>query len=404
MNAKSSPSAKLLEEPIDFSLVQGGPLFQLCRRARLCDDAFGLLRRRIVAGIALTWLPLLVLSLLDGKALGHAVRVPFLCDVDTHARFLLALPLLMVAELVVHKRLRNTVRQLLESPLVTGAGRPKIEAAIASALRWRNSVLAEVLLIALAYGVGVLAVWRHHAALEILTWYGEPVGGRLLVQPSLPGWWFGYVSLPLFQFLLLRWYYRLIIWARFLWQASRSELRLVPTHPDRAGGLGFLGTSSRAFQFLLMAQGTVVAGVFANAIFFAGAKLPQFKLEIAGVVLLLLLFVLGPLLAFVPCLVAAKRAGRREYGALAQRYALEFDRKWLRGGAPEGEALLGSADIQSLADMGGSYELVSRMQRVPFKRGTAIQLAVFTLVPMLPLTLTMFSLGELLDRVLKVMF
>ena len=64
----------------------------------MTDDAFGLLRRRIVAGIALTWLPLLVLSLLDGKALGHAVRVPFLCDLDTHARFLLALPLLMVNE------------------------------------------------------------------------------------------------------------------------------------------------------------------------------------------------------------------------------------------------------------------------------------------------------------------
>jgi hypothetical protein len=235
-------------------------------------------------------------------------------------------------------------------------------------------------------------------------WYGEPVGGRLLVQPSLPGWWFGYVSLPLFQFMLLRWYYRLFIWARFLWQVSRSELRLLPTHPDRAGGLGLLGGASHAFQFLLMAHGTVVAGVFANAIFFAGAKLPQFKLEIAGVVLVLWLFVLGPLLAFVPCLAAAKRAGRREYGTLAQRYVVDFDRKWLRGGAPEGEPLLGSADIQSLADMGASYEVVSHMQRVPFKRGTVIQLAVFTLVPMLPLTLTMFSLGDLLDRVLKVMF
>ena len=331
LKLSSSPTTKLFEEPLDFSLVQGGPLFQLCRRMHLSDDALELLRRRVLAAVLLTWVPLLVLSFIEGHALTGTIKVPFLYDIDTHARFLLALPLLMVGELVVHKRLRTVTREFLERGIVTEAGRAKFDSAIASAMRWRNSMVAEVLLIAGAYLIGVLLIWRRHAALETVTWYSVPTGGKL--DLSLAGWWLGYVSLPLFQFMLFRWYFRLFIWARFLWQVSRAELRLVPTHPDRAGGLGFLSTLSHSFQPLLMAQGILFAGVFANAIFFGGAKLPQFKLEIIGVVLLSVLFVLGPLLAFVPCLASTKRVGLREYGTLAQRYVLEFDRKWLRGGA-----------------------------------------------------------------------
>ena len=118
----------------------------------------------------------------------------------------------------------------------------------------------------------------------------------------------------------------------------------------------------------------------------------------------MLFFVLGPLLVFAPRLAAAKRAGLREYGALAKRYTDEFDHKWLRGGAPSGEPLIGSADIQSLADMGNSFEVIKDMRLAPFNLQTVLQLAVFTLLPVLPLTLTMFSLEQLLDRLLKVVF
>ena len=114
--------------------------------------------------------------------------------------------------------------------------------------------------------------------------------------------------------------------------------------------------------------------------------------------------ILGPMLVFGPKLAAAKRAGLREYGTLAQRYAREFDRKWLRGGAPADEPLLGSADIQSLADLGNSFEVVKGMRFVPFTMQTVVQLAVITLVPVAPLLLTMISLEELLERLLKVVF
>src|SRR4029453_1047233 len=92
----------------------------------------------------------------------------------------------------------------------------RFEAAIASALWLRNSVLAEVLLIAFVYVIGVLIIWRHYTALAAATWYATPTVAGF--QLSLTGIWYSYVSLPLYQFLLIRWYFRLFIWARFLWQ------------------------------------------------------------------------------------------------------------------------------------------------------------------------------------------
>jgi len=392
----------MLREAPDFSLVLGGPLFQLLRRAHLSDDALTMARRRIIAISLVAWLPLLVLSTLEGRLLDGSVVVPFLLDFEVHIRYLVTLPLLIAAELVVHRRMRPLVKQFLERRLIPEDGMARFEAALASAFRLRNSVLAETLLIALVYGVGILIVWRHYTALDTATWYATPSaeGSKL----SLAGMWYGYVSLPIFQFLLLRWYFRLFIWARFLWQVSRIELSLVPTHPDRLGGLGFLSKTVYAFALLAVAHGTLLAGQLANRIFYLGAGLLEFKVEIAVMVVFVLGVVFGPLLVFTFQLAQAKRTGLREYGTLAERYVREFDAKWLRGGAPAGEDLVGSGDIQSLADLGNSYEVVRTMHLAPITKEMIIQLAVATLAPIVPLALTMMPLEELLKRLLGILF
>ena len=392
----------ILKDPPDFSLVLGGPLYQLWRGTRLAGDTLQLLHRRVLAAVLLTWVPLLVLAIVEGRAWGTAVTLPLLYDVELHVRLLLALPLMILAELAVHQRMRPVVGQFLDRGLIPDAARAQFDGAVVSALRLRNSVAAEVLLIAFVYIVGVGFIWRTQVALDVTSWYGGRADGRL--QPSLAGWWLGLISLPLFQFLLLRWYFRLFIWARFLWHVSRIRLRFVPTHPDRAGGLGFLGAVAYAFTPMLLAQGALLAGMIANQIFYKGATLPEFKLELIGTVALMVFTILGPLLVFGPQLEAAKRAGLREYGTLAQRYVREFDNKWVRGGAPAGEPLVGSADIQSLADLGNSYEVVRGMRFVPFTLQVVVQLAVTTLVPVVPLTLTMISLEQLLAQLLKVVF
>ena len=392
----------MLREPADFSLVLGGPLFQLFRRSHLSGDALELVRQRIIIISLLAWLPLLVLSALEGQALGGSAAVPFLLDVEVHVRFLVAVPLFIAAELVVHQRMRFVVRQFLDRNLIPESAMTRFDAAIASAFRLRNSVLAEVLLIAFVYVVGVLIVWRQYTALATATWYAAPTAEGL--QLSLSGMWYGYVSLPIFQFLLLRWYFRLFIWMRFLWQVSRIDLSLVPTHPDRVGGLGFLANTVYAFTPLAVAHGAMLAGLIANRIFYLGAALPDFKIEIAVLVVFLLCMVLGPLLVFAPQLAQAKRTGNREYGTLAERYVREFDAKWLRGGAPADEPFVGSGDIQSLADLGNSFEVVRTMQIAPITRDAILRLAAATLAPIVPLLLTMMPLEELLKKLFGILF
>jgi len=398
----SSDGTVLFGDASDFSLVLGGPLFQLLRRAHLADDALMMVRQRVILIALLAWLPLLVLSATEGQLLRGSAPVPFLLDAEVHIRFLVAMPLLIIAELVVHRRMRPLVQQFLERNLIPENAMTRFEAAIASAFRLRNSVLAEVLLIAFVYGVGILIVWRQYLALDTATWYATPsVEGTKL---SLAGIWYGYASLPIFQFLLVRWYFRLFVWTRFLWQVSRIELSLVPTHPDRVGGLGFLSNTVYAFATLAVAHGALLAGQLANRIFFAGAALTEFKAEIAVVVAFLLCAILGPLLVFAPQLAQAKRKGLREYGTLAERYVREFDAKWLRGGAPADEPFVGSADIQSLADLGNSYEVVRTMRFAPITKEAILRLAAAALVPMVPLLLTMMPLEELLKVLLGVLF
>jgi hypothetical protein len=216
--------------------------------------------------------------------------------------------------------------------------------------------------------------------------------------------WYGYVSLPIFQFLLLRWYYRIFIWARLLWQVSRIELNLVPTHPDRVGGLGFLATTTYAFIPLLLAHGALLSGQLANQIFHAGATLTQYRLEILLLMIFMVMLVVGPLTVFAPQLSRARRTGLREYGTLAQRYVREFDAKWLRSQGGSDEAFLGSGDIQSLADLGNSFAVVQDMNVVPITKHALVQLAAATVAPIVPLVLTLMPLEDLLKKLFGILF
>jgi hypothetical protein len=347
------------------------------------------------------WLPLLLLSLIGGHALGGAIKIPFLHDIEAQVRFLVALPMLIAAEMIVHLRVGPVVSRFVERNIVVPADLPKFHAAINSAVRVRNSVPLEIGLVILVWTVGHW-IWRSQVASGAATWYAMPQDAHLHL--TLAGYWYAFVSVPLFQFILLRWYARLFIWFRFLWQVSRLNLHLTSTHPDRAGGLSFLGKSSYAFGPILFAQGALLSGIIATQILFEGKSLLSFKLEIAGFVAFFVLFILGPLGMFTPQLARAKRKGLGEYGTLASRYVQAFEEKWTRGGAPKGEELLGSGDIQSLADLGNSYATVQEMRVVPFAIRDAAPLAVASAVPILPLLLTLFSLEELVMRLIKIFF
>jgi hypothetical protein len=388
-----------LQEPSDFSLVLGGPVFQLFRKSHLAGDGLELLHWRLLVITLVAWLPLLALATLGSIGRNYS-GLSFFHDVEVHVRFLVALPVLVAAELIAHSRLRPVVRRFVERRIVFPEELGRFRSAIESAVRLRNSIPIECGLLLLVYTLGLWA-WNSRAGLDTSTWYAMPSGRWHLTNA---GFWYVFVSIPLFQFILLRWYLRLFIWFRFLWHVSRLNLHLVPTHPDRSAGLAFLGKSAYAFGPILFAQGAVLAGMVASRVLYRGESLLGFKLQIAGFVAFFVLVILGPLLMFTPGLARAKRKGLADYGLVAQRYVDGFEQKWVLTDAANAEEILGAADIQSLADLGNSYALVRDMRPVPFGLEDISRLAAATAAPLLPLLLTIVSPEELFMRVIKVVF
>ncbi len=392
---------KVAADPQRFTIVLGGPLYQLLRRAHVSGDALELARRRVTIIALVAWLPLLVLAMLGGVAFSGPA-IPFVKDVEAHVRFLVALPLLVVAEVLVHWRIRNIAEEFLARRLIPEDSLERFRAILLSAFRWRNSVVAELAMLAVIYGIGIPLVWRHFTTLDVATWYAVPSAGGPRFTPA--GYWYAWVSVPVFQFLLLRWYFRIAIWIRFLWQVSRIRLDISAMHADQAAGLGFLATTVFAFLPLIVAHGALLAGNLANRIFYAGGHLADSYVEIALLVAFMLLLVLGPLTVFAPQVNEAQRRASMGYGRLAQRYVREFEGKWIRSGGLVEESPLGTGDIQSLADMGNSMATARGTSLVPITRQAVIQVVVAALAPVAPLLLTVIPAKDLAGHLLKLLF
>lgn len=391
----------LFNEPFDFSLVLGGPLYQLWRRAHLTGETLELIYRRIMVTILLGWVPLLVLSALSGRATGDAIKIPFLHDIEAHARFFLALPLLIAAELVVHLRNRVVIRRFVDRRIVRPEDVARFDAALDWGVRLRNSIPIEVGLLVLCFTLGHW-IWRSQVALNTDTWYATVEDSHW--QLTVAGYWYAFISIPFFQFILLRWYFRFFIWFGVLWHISRIPLNLTATHPDRAGGLAFLGKSAYAFGPIMFAQGCLLAGLIANRVLYDGENLLSFKMEAGGLILFFVLIVLGPLVMFTPHLAYVKRKGLGAYGLLASTYVQEFEERWVEHKSSHSGELLGAADIQSLADLANSYDVVREMRIVPFGLQDVTLLAVTTAAPLLPLGLTILSFEDLVLRIARIIF
>jgi hypothetical protein len=199
-----------------------------------------------------------------------------------------------------------------------------------------------------------------------------------------------------------RWLWRLVIWTGFLRDMSRLNLRLVVSHPDAAAGLGFVGATQVTFGLLAFALGSVLSGSVAFLLVFHGVNIETFKIPFgAYLVLVNLIFLGGPLLVFVPLLARTRRQGLREFSALAGVYNHSFAEKWIRGKSPEGEPLLGSSDIQSLADLGNSYQFARQMKVFPFSLQDIIRLSVVAATPMLPLLPLVMPIEDILKMLGK---
>jgi len=381
----------------DFSIVLGGPLYQFYLKTRLAKPPLYWFKRRVFAVTMFAWLPLLILATFSGVAIS-GVKVPFIFDIDTHARFIGSLALLVLAEVVTHQRISVVIQQFLQRDIITVETRAKFDFYIASALKLRNSVIVELLLLVAAVSCGHL-LWQEYDFFNASTWYTTVINGNATL--NLAGYWYVFISLPIFQFILLRWYFRIFIWYKLLWQISRLPLQLNSLHPDRAGGLGFLTGSISAFAAVLIAHTVLLAGMITNRIWHYDATLLNFKEEILALIGFLVALVLIPLVFFIFAMARDKRIGTYKYGIMASHFVNLFYRKWVDNAAP-GTSVLGAADIQSLADLSNSFAATRDMNIIPFSFKNVLQLVLLITLPILPLVFTLLPMLDIVRAVVKV--
>ncbi len=376
----------------EFSLF-GGPLQRLGRRVGLVrgGNTFWL---GVALGL-LAWGVLVLLALVMGA--GHKLFT--LAVIGAHVRLLVAIPLFFLCETWVAPRMADFVRDIVRSGLVTEGALPTLSVDIRRIGRLKDPWTAEVVFLLLTFAVPILDM-----IIPFLPGRTASVGGLLSesggrVGPLLV--WHLAFCLPLFRFLVLRWFWHLGLWCYFLWRVQKLELRLIPTHPDHAAGLGYLEVVQEHFAALAVAVSSFYAASFAENIASGAMAFEVLYLTVPMLVLATAVLFVGPLLLFLPKLWACRVTGWREYMGMASRYVNDFDRKWIRGENPPGEALLGTPDLQSLADLTNSVNVVREMQWVPGSRRLLLGLAAAVIVPMLPLLLFKYPIADLTAKLFQ---
>ena len=355
------------------------------------------MHRHAVICALVCWVPLAVLSLVQGHFLG-GTDLPFLRDIETHVRFLVALPALILAELNVRQRIQPMLNRFIERHLILPEELPKFYTAVSAAVRLHNSGVVEIVILVLVFTFGPW-LWRHELPLGVVSWYASSQGGQ--IHLTISGYWLAFVSVPVFQFILVRWYLHILIWIWFLLRISWLNLNLRALHPDRAAGLEFVGKFSVVFQPLLFAQNALLSAQIAGRILYHGESLFASEMAIFGYVSLSVAVALAPLLPFAPQLMRAKRDGLARYGNFATEFVTDFDQKWLQGKVND-ERILSNDDIQSLSDLDNSFTMVSKMRLGPFSNDDVVLLLIAAIGPFLPLLLTIIPLNQLIVWVIRI--
>ncbi len=371
----------------EFSLL-GGPLHRLGRRLGLVRGGTNNVALGLALGLVL-WGALAVLAVIEG--VGH--QLLSLSVIGGHVRLLLVIPLFFLCESMLAPRATDFVRNIVRSGVIPRNALPALELEIAHIDRLKESWLAEAVCL-----LAAVLLWVLGPQLQLYGTTAILESGRSWTDWALAGQWYWVVCLTLFRFLMLRWLWRLGLWCYCLWRVSRLPLRLVPTHPDYAAGLGYLEVVQTQFMPLVVAISAVQSASLAEEISSGALAFEAIYPALVFVLVADAVLFLGPLFLFSSKLWACRMKGLDDYMVFGSRYVGGFDQKWLGGTSPPKESLLGTPDLQSLADLGNSLDIVRAMRLVPISTRLVKDLAIAAVLPMLPLLLLKYPVAELVQK------
>jgi len=343
------------------------------------------MRLGLAIGIG-TWMVIVGMAVIGGVA----DRLWSLSVIGAHARLLVAIPLFFACETWVDPRMTAWVRSIAVNGLVPADEHAALDTAVVRNARWRDLWWPEALCL--------LAAVLLQVAGARLTPYGA-TGAADPVRRALAARMYFGIGLTVFQFLLFRWLWKLCLWSSFLWRVSRLNLRLLAGHPDGVGGLGSLQGIHQRFSPLVAAISFLQCASLVESLSTGATTVSMIDPWLAVVLAMDAIVFLGPLFVFTDKLWAGRTRGMSAYMAFATRYVAKFEQKWLTDGAAT-EDMLGTPDLQSLADLTNSVNVVRGMRGVPIGRRTITQLTAAAVIPLTPLLLFKYPVADLAEKVL----
>ena len=381
---------------VDFSLIRGDPLFRLQRRIGLIPpDGLGLLRRAAFWSM-LGWLPVVLWAVYTHRALPGIADEPLLAHFGIHARLLVAVPLLILAEGPAHALAAKLLRHLVESGVVRADGMAAFRAVLATAAKMRDSTLPWIVIVGIVVAFATTSELVHHA--HEIDWAGETSAPE---RVGFGGLWYLYVGRPVFLVLALGWLWRLVLLTVLLWRVARLDLALVPTHPDRAGGIGFLEWLPVAFAPVVLAISIVVASRLAHDAVYHELALQSMRAQMIVFVVVFVVLFLLPLLVFGGPLKRAKRRALLDYGSLVGRHGRLVRQRWIEGRPLDDDAVLNAPELGPVADTAALFDSVQAMRTVPLGKASLVPLAAAAIVPMLAVLALQVPVKDMLLTLLK---
>jgi hypothetical protein len=377
-----SKDARRPDEPFSFL---GGPLHRTGRWLGLVRGT-NTVRLGLALGVGV-WLIVFALALVEGVT----DRLFTLSVVGVHARFLVVIPLFFICESWVAPRMTAFVTTIIETGVVPSGAKPALDAEVTRTNRRADAWWPEAVCLLAAVALEVTG--------SGLQKYGE-TGVRDPSHTALAALAYFRIGLTLFRFLLFRWAWKLALWCWFLWRVSRTELWLIPGHPDRAGGLGSIEGVHERFTPLVAALSVLECASLAESISTSRLAITAVYPWLARVLVVDAALFLGPLLVFTDKLWESRTMGVAKYMTLASRYVTEFETKWTNGRAAPGEPLIGSPDIQSLADLATAVNGVKNMRWIPAGPRILTMMTLAATLPLAPLVLFQYPVAELAQKFL----
>jgi hypothetical protein len=381
---------------VAFSLVRGDLLFRLQRAVGLIPaDGLGLVRRALFWSMV-GWLPVALAAMYVGRALPGGFSEPLLAHYGIQVRLLVAVPLMILAEGPANALVQRVLRHFVESGIVPAGQRARFDAAVGSAVRMRDATLPWVAIGACVLAVATISEVVIHP--HEVDWANVGDAGQ---AARLGGLWYLYVGRSIFYTLAFAWFWRVALLSLLLWRIGRLDLSLVPTHADRAAGLGFLERLPGAFAPLALALGCVIASRWGHDAVHHDLVLAGQRAEMIGFVVLCVLLFLLPLLAFHAPLKRAKREAMLEYGDLVGRHGRLVHRRWIEGREIGQPPILEAPELGPVADTTAIYDAVRSMRTVPVTKNSVLPVAVAAALPMLAVLALQMPVKDIALTLLK---